>query len=276
MDWLQAVILAIVQGITEFLPISSSAHLILVPYLVNWPDQGLGFDIAVHLGTLTAVLVYFRKIIKDMLIGSTKLMLSRQFDEGGKLTLKIIVATIPAVIAGLLLNEWIENQLRSMVVIASTSIGFGLLLWLADHKQRHHQRYHQHQSNQQLALADISYQAVLFIGMMQALALIPGTSRSGITMTAALLIGINRQTSATFSMLLAIPLILASSALLALKLISTPMMQSLNLILVGFLISALTAWLVIHLLIQFVERIGMLPFVIYRVLLGVILLVFFL
>ena len=263
MDLYQIIILALIQGITEFLPISSSAHLVLIPKLTHWSDQGLAFDILVHLGTLTAVMHYFRHDLMHILHGSMNVILKRQVDAGAQLALLLVVGTIPAALAGLLLNDWIEQNLRSLTVIAWASIGFGLLLWLADQRQK--------SNNDNL----ISIGQALFIGGMQALALIPGTSRSGITMTAALLLGLNRQFAAKFSMLLAIPLIIAASGLLGLKAINADLGVSVAVLGLGFGVSAVSAWLAIHLLMQFVQRIGMLPFVLYRMLLGIGLLVFF-
>ncbi|MEE8366236.1 MAG: undecaprenyl-diphosphate phosphatase, partial [Gammaproteobacteria bacterium] len=181
MDSIQIVILAIVQGLTEFLPISSSAHLILVPLVLQWPDQGLAFDIAVHLGTLLAVLVYFRTELVAMTVDWTRSLTGGRSTDNSRLAWWVLVGTIPAVIIGYLFKDLVETDLRSPWVIALATIGFGLLLWFADSKKP------KTRNEYQLTLAN-----VVLIGCFQALALIPGTSRSGITMTAALLLGLSR------------------------------------------------------------------------------------
>ena len=134
MDWLQVIILAIVQGITEFLPISSSAHLILPAQLSDWPDQGLAFDVAVHFGTLGAVLLYFMRDLTQFASGSLRVLKEQRWNDDADLALKIVVATVPAVIGGLLLKDWVETEARSIAVIATTTVVFGLLLWVADRR----------------------------------------------------------------------------------------------------------------------------------------------
>ena len=197
MEWWQAVILALVQGLTEFLPVSSSAHLILPSHLLGWPDQGLAFDVAVHVGTLLAVIWYFRKDIRQLSSGFIKTTFLGKPNADGRLAWYIGLATIPAGLLGLLLNGSVEEYLRDTAVIATTTIFFGLLLLFADGR-----------NNLQKKLNDMPLSQAIFIGMAQAIALIPGTSRSGITMTAAMLIGYERSAAARFSFLLSIPLIL--------------------------------------------------------------------
>ncbi len=259
MDSLQIVLLAIVQGVTEFLPISSSAHLILLPRLFGWADQGLVFDVAVHAGTLIAVLVYFRDEVWRMLRAWSSSLSGGEANQDSRLAWWVIIATLPAVVAGLLLQGLVETSLRSPWVIAFASIGFGLLLWYADAKSKPKRNEYQ-----------LSIKDVLIIGAMQALALIPGTSRSGITMTAALMLGLTRQSAARFSFLLAMPLIFASGVLQTSELIAADQPVAWVELLAGALLSALFAGLCIHFFLRLIDKIGMLPFVIYRVLLGIV------
>ncbi|MFT4650645.1 MAG: undecaprenyl-diphosphatase [Polaribacter sp.] len=260
MDTVQIVILAIVQGLTEFLPVSSSAHLILVPMLLQWPDQGLVFDVAVHVGSLIAVLVYFRVEVIDMLVAWTRSLVGGGVTSNSRLAWWVILGTVPAVIIGFLFKDIIESDLRSPWVIAITTIVFALLLWFADtRKSKQRNEY------------DLKLPDVVTIGLFQAIALIPGTSRSGITMTAGLLLGMTRQAAARFSFLLSIPLILASGVLQTAEL--TQSVQSIDwyALSVAIILSAISAGLCIHLFLRLIEKVGMMPFVIYRLLLGVVL-----
>ncbi|MBV1874651.1 MAG: undecaprenyl-diphosphate phosphatase, partial [Gammaproteobacteria bacterium] len=174
MDVFQAVMLALIQGLTEFLPISSSAHLILPSKLFGWPDQGLAFDVAVHVGTLSAVMLYFRKDIVSMTVGGGRSVVQRRWNPDSRLLLMVVIATIPAGIAGLILNDYVDEYLRFTWIIATTTLIFGLLLWYADTKGARNKK-----------MSEVVLQTALLIGFAQALALIPGTSRSGITITAA-------------------------------------------------------------------------------------------
>jgi undecaprenyl-diphosphatase len=258
MDIIQTIVLSLVQGITEFLPISSSAHLILVPIFGGWQDQGLAFDVTVHCGTLVAVCHYFRKQLTTLTISGLQSLLG-QHNSDSRLAWFIIISTIPAGLFGVLFDDWIEQNLRSTIVIATTTIIFALLLAYADRFRGNKDLY------------QLNSHHALFIGLMQALALIPGTSRSGITLTAALLIGMTRQAATKYCFLLAVPLILAASLLKTAELIQQPNPVDWFSFLLAFVLSAITAWLVIHLLLSFIEKIGVLPFVIYRLLLGIVL-----
>lgn len=264
METLQIVILAIVQGLTEFLPISSSAHLILVPVVLHWPDQGLVFDVAVHVGSLTAVMVYFRHELVAMTTAWFGSVFKQQHNRDSRLAWWVILGTLPAVLAGLMFKDFIEVDLRSPLVIAWATIGFGLLLAVADRFQRHSR------DEYSLSLKD-----VLIVGLFQALALIPGTSRSGITMTAGLFLGLNRDAAARFSFLLSIPIIIASGLFKTKELIESQLPVEWSLLLMAVGLSAISAWGCIHLFLQLINRIGMMPFVIYRLLLGVVLLYLF-
>jgi undecaprenyl-diphosphatase len=264
MDNVQAIILALVQGITEFLPISSSAHLILVPRLLGWTDQGLAFDVAVHVGTLSAVVFYFRAELARMTVAWLQSCAGRGVSADARLAWLVVLGTVPVALAGLLLHTLIENELRSPLVIAVTTIGFGILLWLADRQGRHER------DTGSLGIRD-----VVLIGLAQALALIPGTSRSGITITAALALGLTRSDAARFSFLLSIPAIVMAGGYEAWKLLTYTGPVQWGTILLGAAVSAVSAWLCIHFFLRLIERIGMWPFVLYRLLLGAVLLVIF-
>ena len=263
MDWFQAVILALIQGLTEFLPVSSSAHLILPSQLFGWPDQGLAFDVAVHLGTLIAVVTYFRQDIIAVVQGLLSAAQTRKMNTEAQLGISVVIGTIPAVIIGFLFKDFIEDNLRSGLVIAITTIFFGLLLWQADKLGKRH-----------LNMASLKFNQAWLIGLAQALALIPGTSRSGITMTAALMLGYDRTTAARFSMLLSIPLIVAASILEIYELLSYTGHVPWLLIGLGMLVATISAYLCIHYFLKLLEQMGMLPFVIYRLVLGTFLLFF--
>lgn len=257
MEWFQVLVLAVLQGFTEFLPISSSGHLVLPKELLGWQDQGLAFDVAVHVGSLSAVLIYFRKDVMQLLNAWLQSLVSREGCGDSRLAWCVILATIPAGLCGLLLDDWIEGNLRGMGVIAATTIFFGLLLGWADKG-----------GSRTLSIVDIGWKLALIIGLAQALALVPGTSRSGITITAALFLGLNRDAAARFSFLLSIPLILAAGGLKTLELIEVGTALPLEQIAVGALLSGMTAYLCIHTFLSLLDKIGMMPFVVYRLLLG--------
>jgi len=257
MDWLQVIFLAVIQGLTEFLPISSSGHLVLPKELLGWPDQGLAFDVAVHIGSLSAVLLYFRHEVISLLQGWFKSVLFQQHSDQSHLAWCVILATVPAGLVGLLADDMIEQHLRSILVIASTTILFGIVLGFSDRL-----------GSRSMDMLSMSWKLALVIGLAQVLALIPGTSRSGITISAALLLGFNRETAARFSFLLSIPLILAAGSLKTLELVElgeeVPWLQ----IIVGTLLSGATAFLCIFAFLKLIDRMGLMPFVVYRLLLG--------
>ena len=257
MDIIQTIVLAIIQGLTEFLPISSSAHLILVSDLLDWSDQGIAFDVALHLGTLLAVLYYFRAEISDML--KTKNFTSMDNAINSQLGI-IVISTLPIVLVGGLFNDFVTANLRTSMVIALASIFFGIILYLADTNQQ-----------QRSQVVNLSLKLGLIIGLFQVLALIPGTSRSGITIAAGLFLGLSRVEASRFSFLLAIPVIIAASVLQSYELFTNDQISIdyMNFIL-GIAISSFVAFLTIRWFLELVARIGMLPFVIYRMLLGLI------
>lgn len=261
MSTVEVIILALLQGLTEFLPVSSSAHLILPSALFGWEDQGLVFDVAVHVGTLLAVILYFRQDIGRLTVGWFQSLGGRHSTDS-KLAWWVILATIPAGLAGLLAAGFIESFLRSPYVIGVTTIVFGLALWWADATAR-----------LQLTMEQMTWKHALWIGVAQAISLIPGTSRSGITMTAALMMGLDRVSAARFSFLLSIPIIVLSGGYQGSKLLAEPTHYDLGAILLGTGISFVSALVCIHFFLKIIGRMGLLPFVIYRLLLGIVLLV---
>lgn len=268
MGLLQLLVLALVQGITEFLPISSSAHLVLVPAVSGWADQGLVMDVAVHVGTLLAVMIYFWRDVLGLVSAVPGLVPGRngpvrEPDFHARMLRAIILATVPIVIAGFFFVEmgW-TDLLRRVDVIALASIGFGLLLYWADMHCPAVRPLHQ-----------LSLREGLIIGLFQVLALIPGTSRSGITMTAGRLMGFSRTEAARFSMLLSIPTILAAGTLAAKDLIEAGVAADTRAALLAGGMAFVAAILAIHGLMRWLTRQTMTPFVVYRVVLGLGLLV---
>ena len=262
MEFLHILMLALLQGLTEFLPISSSGHLILPKELLGWQDQGLVFDVAVHLGSLSAVLIYFRRDV--WLLGrdwTLQVFARRDANEHSRLAWMLLVATWPVCLVGLLADNWIEQHLRSISVVAWATLGFGLVLGWADWR-----------GSRSKTLTDLTWMLALTIGLAQVLALIPGTSRSGITISMALLLGLQRQDAARFSFLLSIPVILASGGYKTLQLVTQGGAVPWADLFLATLIAGLSAFLCIHYFLRFIEQIGMTPFVIYRLLLGGVLL----
>ena len=258
MDIGQVILLALVQGLTEFLPVSSSAHLILVPQLLHWQDQGLSFDIAVHLGTLLAVFAYFRTDIAILLSDFFASIAQRKMLGQSKMAWGILLATIPVGLAGLLFKDLIETQLRGGLVIAYSTIIFGILLGVADYVNR----------KTKSIRVDLTWFDMAFIGVFQVIALIPGTSRSGITITAALLLGLSRQIGAKFAFLLAIPVIILSSGLVIKDILWENITIDWSMLLLALVVSAITAYVVIALFINLIRTMSLMPFVVYRLLLG--------
>ncbi len=263
MDPIQAAILAIIQGLTEFLPISSSAHLILPAQMFGWEDQGLAFDVVTHAGTLAAVMIYFRKDIANLL-SHWLVSFTGEQTESSRLAWYIILATIPAGLAGLLFNDIISTELRSTTVIATTTLIFGLLLWYADARP-----------SERKDLSAITWQLALMIGLAQMLALIPGTSRSGATITAALLLGFNRLAAARFSFLLSIPITAAAAGYETLTLVKNPQPIDWWPLTLGAVLAFISAYACIHLFLKAIGRMGLMPFVIYRLGLAAVLFAFF-
>lgn len=265
LDLLRATFLAILQGLTEFLPVSSSAHLILPKEIFGWEDQGVVFDVAVHVGSLIAVVLYFRRDILTLLTAWLRSLMGKGLDEDGKLAWFVIMATVPAGMAGLMFNDAIETYSRSMLLIAFTSIFFALLLYFADRA-----------TGERKPMREMGWKTALIIGFSQVLALVPGTSRSGITITAGLFCHLTRDAAARFSFLLSIPIIAASGLLEATQLQSASADPAIwGWLLYGIVISALVSFSVIHLFLKLIQRVGFLPFILYRIALGLLLLVLY-
>lgn len=264
MDILQIIVLALVQGLTEFLPVSSSAHLILVPYITGWQDQGLAFDVAVHVGTLIAVVLYFRKEIKKMFFAWIASLKGRH-SEDSKLAWGVVIGSVPVGLAGLWFEDVISEHLRTPLVIAATMLIFGFLLWYADFAGKRQRNEY-----------SLSWKDIIVIGCAQAIALVPGTSRSGITISAGLLLGLTASAAARFSFLLSIPVIVFAGGIETLDYLTVASSSDMNDLLTGTLISALSAYFCIHYFLKILDRVGMTPFVVYRLLLGVLLLVLYL
>ena len=258
MSYFESFVLALIQGLTEFLPISSSAHLILPSAVLGWEDQGLAFDVAVHVGTLAAVVIYFRKEVVTLLSAWLGSIVKKEHNKESKLAWLIILATIPACIFGLLMKDFIELYLRSAWVIATTTIIFGLLLWWVDKTAKFEQDEYQ-----------ATWKQTLFVGFAQAMALIPGTSRSGATITAALYLGFTREAAARFSFLMSIPIIALAGSYLGMKLATSSESIHMGFLSVGVITSFISAYFCIHFFLKLISKMGMTPFVIYRLMLGV-------
>ncbi len=257
MTWLQVIVLAIVQGLTEFLPISSAGHLVLVPNVVGWTDQGLAFDVAVHFGSLIAVAIYFRDDLMGLIRGGLGLLTRNGDPLETRMALGIGLGTVPAALAGLLFAGWIETHLRSPVVVIVTLAFYGIVMAAADRFGR-----------RERTIVDVRVRDAVLIGLAQALALIPGTSRSGVTITAGLMLGLQRQDAARFSFLLSAPVILLATGYEFLGMVTSDETIAWAQIGVAAIVSAVVAYVCIDLMMRFVSRIGLLPFAIYRLLLA--------
>jgi undecaprenyl-diphosphatase len=256
LDFLQILVLAIVQGITEFLPISSSGHLILVPNLLGWPDQGLTIDVAAHVGTLSAVLLYFWRDVGRMAMGCAKLTVGR-VDQHARLAGLLILATLPALGAGYLIDRYAGDSLRQIEIVAWSLIGFGILLFIADRVGMTVRR-----------VEHMTLGQAMFVGFAQTLAFIPGASRSGVTMIAARLMGYERIEAARFSFLLSIPAILAAGFWKGWQLIEIGDFSQIGAAIATAGLSALTGLFAIAFLMRWLRNSGFVPFVAYRLLLG--------
>ena len=259
MSWLQAVVLGIVQGVTEFLPISSSAHLILTSQLLGWPDQGLAFDMAANTGSLVAVIVCFAGEWRRLVGGAVGL--PEADPESRRQLGLLLVATLPVAAAGLVFQEQLASGARHVALIAATSILFGLLLGWADGRRR----------DGGGDLASLGWSAALVVGAAQAMSLLPGTSRAGVTITAALLVGLSRPAAVRFAFLLAVPVGLLVGFKNVVDLAGLAGEWS-GEIAIGFLVSGLSAYAAIRWLMRWVRRHDLRGFVVYRVILGLVLL----
>lgn len=255
----QLFVLGIVQGFTEFLPISSSAHLILLPLVFEWKDQGLAYDIAAHVGTLTAIIFYFRRDLARMIPRAVNAR-----DPEGRTVWLLAASTLPIVIAGFAFRHLVGTEFRNPLLIAATTFGFGLVLWWADRS-----------GSRTRSEAALGWRDAILIGVAQCLAIVPGTSRSGITITAGLMLGLERDAAARFSFLLSIPTIGLAGAYEAWLLFTQSARPDWGSMGVVTLVSAVVAFITVHYFLKFLNRTGMLPYVIYRVLLGIALFALF-
>lgn len=256
------ILLAVVQGITEFLPISSSGHLILASEITGAADQGLLLDVSVHVGTLLAVLIYFWRDVLAMIIGFFRLF-SGRMTPGARMALHIVVATIPVVAVGYYFKQsGIEEQMRSAEIIAWTTLVFGIILWFADKVGMTINR-----------IEHMGWVGSIFIGLAQVIALVPGVSRSGITMTAARLMSYERSDAAQFSMLMSIPVIMGAGLLAGLDLHKAGNMELNREVLLAIGFSFITALITIAVLMSWLKRASFTPFAIYRIILGIALLI---
>ncbi len=262
MATIHIVILALVQGITEFLPISSSGHLIMLPHLFRWPDQGLIVDVAVHVGTLGAVVLYLRRDVWRMTAGFGRLLQGRR-NPDATLALFVVAATVPVVIAGFALKRYYPDGIRDLAVVGWATLGFGVVLWIADRIGMTVRR-----------IEHIGFGDALLIGLAQVLALVPGTSRSGITMTAARLLGMERPDAARFSMILSIPTIVGAGVLEGWELYKLGDARLTADVFLAAALAFVAALVAIVLMMAWLRRASFTPFVIYRIALGIFLVAF--
>lgn len=262
MPLFQLILVALLQGITEFLPVSSSGHLILLPMLTGMADQGQVIDVAVHLGTLAAVVIFFWADVRVGLAGVPRMLTGRIDTPGAKLAFLLMIATIPAIAFGLILNvTGLSDAMRSITVIGWTMLLFGLLLWWAD------QRGETRKTDADWSLAD-----AVKMGLWQAVALIPGTSRSGICITAGRMLGYTRHDAAKIAMLMSIPTIFASGALLGVEVAATANLAAARDGAIAAAFAFVAALLALSLMMRLLRSVSFTPYVIYRVILGLALL----
>ena len=255
----QLIVLAVVQGLTEFLPVSSSGHLVLIPSIFGWTDQGLAFDVAVHFGSLIAVCVFFRHDILALLRGTHDILTGNIRSPDARMAWNLGLGTIPVGLAGLFLAGWIAQNLRDPKVVVFTLAGYGILMALAD-------RFAPRNRN----ITDVGIRDALIIGCAQALALVPGTSRSGVTITTGRILGIARQDAARFSFLLSAPAILLATLYEGVILVTGDAAVPWDTLALAVLISAIVAYLSIEFFMRVVSKVGLMPFAIYRLLLAVV------
>lgn len=256
-------IVAVIQGLTEFLPVSSSAHLILLPSLSGLDDQGLTIDVAVHVGTLGAVVIYFWRDVAEGLAGIPRMLTGRIDTPGARLAFLLIVATVPVILLGLALNlTGLDEAMRSITVIGWTMLIFGIVLWWVDRT-----------GAQTRTAPDWALRDAIIMGLWQAIALIPGTSRSGATISGARALGYARHDAAKLAMLMSIPTILASGALLGVKVAGTSDVGAFRDIAIAAGFAFVAALLALSLMMRLLRSVSFTPYVIYRVILGIVLLV---
>ena len=257
MSILQAIILGVLQGLAEFLPISSSAHLALTPWIFGWESPGLAFDVALHVGTLAAVLWFFRDQWVALARAAWRIVVTRRVEtEEERRVIFLVIATIPGGIGGLLLAEYAETIFRTPALIATTLIIMGIILWAVDRYARH-----------AVSLAEMRWTHALLFGLAQVMALVPGVSRSGATMTAGRAMGFHRESAAVFAFLMSMPITAAAAAYEVPKALAEGGLGAP--IIAGVVASALSGWLAISVLLRYVTRHGFGVFAVYRILLGI-------
>ncbi len=264
MDVLHAVLLGLIQGLTEFLPISSSGHLVLTPLFMGWQEHSLAFDVAVHFGTLVAVVVYFRRDLLTLVPAAFEPMTGRGWSAHARMAWGLVIATIPASLVGMLIRVVFDAEINSPIVVAINLIVFGLLLWWADARLRGERTE-----------TELRWGQYFLLGCAQALALIPGTSRSGVTMTAGMAMGLTRIAAARVSFLMAVPVIALAAAYELLSLLMSDGPAPWLEIAIGTSVAFVSGLGCIHFLLRLLQSYGFLPFVIYRLILGGVILILF-
>ncbi|NIM70886.1 MAG: undecaprenyl-diphosphate phosphatase [Xanthomonadales bacterium] len=262
MSLLQVVVLALIQGLTEFLPVSSSAHLILGSHVFGWPDQGLVFDVATHAGTLLAVLVYFRRELGRLVcawLGNARA--DSQWQGERRMGQYLVLASMPAICVGALAHEWVEVHLRDVRIIAWTTLSFGALMWAADALCARNRQ-----------LPELNFRGAMLIGLAQVLALVPGASRSGVTITMGRALGFSAESAARFSFLLSIPVIAAAGSYGLWRMFTHAADIAWSQFGLAVLFSAVAGWVCIAVFLALLRRVGLLPFVVYRLAIGFVLL----
>ena len=255
MDVYQVIVLALLQGLTEFLPVSSSGHLLIPSLVLGWPDQGQTFDVAVHVGTLSAVLMYFRADLARMADRWLRSLAGEPACEDSRMVWYLALATLPAGVVGLLADDFIESHLRMLPVVATTTLVFGLLLGLADRRAR----------TRATAGRPLDLATAILVGCAQVMALVPGVSRSGVTMTAAVLLGLDRKSAARFSFLLSVPIIASAGLWKGIQLADSGGAVDWSSLALGAGVSGVTAYICIAAFFRLLDKIGFMPFVYYRI-----------
>ena len=268
MDYINIILLGIIQGLTEFLPVSSSGHLIVIPKIFNFKDQGLAMDAILHLGTLLAIIIYFRKDLARLIYA----LFNHDKDPSyNRLAWHIGWASFPAGVIGLIGGNFIEQELRSPTFVASNLLFWSFVFFAIE-------RYSAGQKLNESDISEMTLGKVLFIGFAQAIALLPGTSRSGITIAGGMLVNLSPTSAARFSFLLGAPIIFAAGALKTFNFLSDPtslIQLSASHLVIGLLVSFVVGYLSIKLLLGIVSRLGLMPFIVYRILLAILILIFF-
>lgn len=262
MEWIQVIVLAVVQGVSEFLPVSSSGHLLMLPHVFGWPYQGIEFDIALHLGSLIAVCSYFRADLKQLYAGCIDVVHSRYQSNNAHLCLTLVIATLPILVVGALFRTELLDSARTPLMVGISMVCFGLLLGIAD-------QYHRGNKY----VTELTFGSALLIGVAQVFALVPGAGQSAVTITAGLLLGLHRQSAARFAFLLLIPAIVFACIAEVIEHAGQVMQIDYRQAIVAVTITAVTAYLSIHALMVFIHRVGLMPFVIYRLAAGAAVLV---